>query len=162
MGVFSGGARDSDIEVVFCLGDYFKLCNAVSVPGSGPGDVNGSGRIVACLARGTEARFTGHGRPADALVCKRDVVLSGVSEAVLSRFERLFTAINDILALILAGHATNPDRWGAAVRSQESGTGGRHGTGVGVGSVVEVEVEVVDVVEGDVGEACCEVSLMLL
>ncbi|MET7312778.1 AAA family ATPase [Streptomyces sp. NPDC005571] len=94
---FSDGVKDSDIEDLFSPGDYLKLYNAAFGTKLKVGDLNGTDRIIARLTRATGAPFTEHGRPADALLRKRDTLLPGLSETTLSRFEQLFTAINDTL-----------------------------------------------------------------
>ncbi|MFC8201741.1 AAA family ATPase [Streptomyces sp. NPDC057298] len=95
---FSDGVKDSDIEDMFSPGDYLKLYNAAFSTKLKVGDLNGTDRIIARLTRATGAPFTEHGRPADALLRKRDTLLPGLSETTLSRFEKLFAAINDTLA----------------------------------------------------------------
>lgn len=95
---FSDGVKDSDIEDLFSPGDYLKLYNAAFSAKLKVGDLNGTDRIIARLSRATGAPFTEHGRPADALLRKRDALLPGLSETTLSRFEQLFTAINNTLA----------------------------------------------------------------
>ncbi|MFF3313013.1 AAA family ATPase [Streptomyces sp. NPDC002952] len=94
---FSGGVKDSDIEDLFSPGDYLKLYNTAFGTRLKVTDLNGNDRIIARITRATEAPFTEHGRPADALLRKRDSLLPGLSEATLSRFEQLFTAVNSTL-----------------------------------------------------------------
>ncbi|MGA5509378.1 AAA family ATPase [Streptomyces umbrinus] len=95
---FSDGVKDSDIEDLFSPGDYLKLYNAAFGTKLKVGDLNGADRIIARLSRATGAPFTEHGRPADALLRKRDTLLPSLSETTLSRFEKLFAAINVTLA----------------------------------------------------------------
>ncbi|MFE2204523.1 AAA family ATPase [Streptomyces rubiginosohelvolus] len=95
---FSDGVKDSDIEDLFSPGDYVKLYNAAFGTRLKISDLNGNDRIIARIARATDAPFTEHGRPADALLRKRDTLLPGLSETTLSRFERLFSAINSTLS----------------------------------------------------------------
>lgn len=95
---FSDGVKDSDIEDLFSPGDYLKLYNAAFGTKLKVGDLNGTDRIIARLSRATGAPFTEHGRPADALLRKRDTLLPSLSETTLSRFEKLFAAINVTLA----------------------------------------------------------------
>ncbi|MFF3543306.1 hypothetical protein ACFYXD_15855 [Streptomyces platensis] len=79
-------------------GDYLKLYNAAFGTRLKVGDLNGQGRIIARITRATQTRFNEHGRPADALLRKRDTLLPGLSETTLSRFEQLFSAINSTLS----------------------------------------------------------------
>ncbi|MFJ8927990.1 AAA family ATPase [Streptomyces sp. NPDC102364] len=95
---FSDGVKDSDIEDLFSPGDYIKLYNAAFGTKLKVSDLNGSDRIIARITRATGNPFTEHGRPADALLRKRDTLLPGLSEATLSRFEQLFTSVNSTLA----------------------------------------------------------------
>ncbi|MFD3488550.1 hypothetical protein [Streptomyces sp. NPDC058665] len=53
---------------------------------------------IARITRATGSPFIEHGRPADALLRKRDALLPGLSETTLGRFEQLFTAVNKTLA----------------------------------------------------------------
>ena len=94
---FSDGVKDSDIEDLFSPGDYLKLYNAAFDTELKVGDLNGQDRIIARIARATESPFNEHGRPADALLRKRDTFLPAFSETTLNRFEQLFTAVNDTL-----------------------------------------------------------------
>ncbi|WP_406464747.1 AAA family ATPase [Streptomyces sp. NBC_01622] len=94
---FSDGVKDSDIEDLFSLGDYLKLYNAAFGTKLKVSDLNGADRVIARIGRATGAPFNEHGRPADALLRKRDSLLAGLSETTLSRFEQLFTAINNTL-----------------------------------------------------------------
>ncbi|MGX1797395.1 AAA family ATPase [Streptomyces albidoflavus] len=95
---FSDGVKDSDIEDLFSPGDYIKLYNAAFGTKLKVSDLNGHDRIIARITRATGAPFTEHGRPADALLRKRDSLLSGLSETTLSQFEQLFSAINSTLS----------------------------------------------------------------
>ncbi|MFJ1959111.1 AAA family ATPase [Streptomyces microflavus] len=95
---FSDGVKDSDIEDLFSPDDYIKLYNTAFDTRLKVGDLNGNDRIIARITRATGAPFTEHGRPADALLRKRDILLPGLSEATLARFEQLFAAINSTLA----------------------------------------------------------------
>ncbi|WP_329529704.1 AAA family ATPase (plasmid) [Streptomyces sp. NBC_01450] len=95
---FSDGVKGSDIEDLFSPGDYLKLYNAAFGTGLKVSDLNGNDRIIARIGRATGASFDEHGRPADALLRKRDTLLPKLSETTLSRFEQLFTAINQTLA----------------------------------------------------------------
>ena len=94
---FSDGVKDSDIEDLFSPGDYLKLYNAAFDTELKVGDLNGQDRIIARIARATGSPFNEHGRPADALLRKRDTFLPAFSETTLNRFEQLFTAVNDTL-----------------------------------------------------------------
>ncbi|MFE2470257.1 AAA family ATPase [Streptomyces mirabilis] len=95
---FSDGVKGSDIEDLFSPGDYLKLYNAAFGTGLKVSDLNGNDRIIARIGRAIGASFDEHGRPADALLRKRDTLLPKLSETTLSRFEQLFTAINQTLA----------------------------------------------------------------
>lgn len=95
---FSDGVKDSDIEDLFSPGDYIKLYNAAFGTKLKVSDLNGNDRIIARITRATGAPFTEHGRPADALLRKRDSLLSELSEKTLSHFEQLFSAINSTLS----------------------------------------------------------------
>jgi hypothetical protein len=94
---FSDGVKDSDIEDLFSPGDYLKLYNAAFGTKLKVSDLNGNDRIIARIARATGAPFDEHGRPADALLRRRDTLLPKLSETTLNRFEQLFTAINETL-----------------------------------------------------------------
>jgi hypothetical protein len=94
---FSDGVKNSDIEDLFSPGDYLKLYNAAFGTRLKVGELNGSDRIIARIGRATDTPFTEHGRPADALLRKRDTLLPGLSETTLGRFEQLFNAINGTL-----------------------------------------------------------------
>ncbi|MGW8955528.1 ATP-dependent nuclease [Streptomyces sp. NPDC055709] len=95
---FTDGVKNSDIEDLFSPGDYLKLYNTAFGTKLKVGDLNGKDRIIARISRATGTPFTEHGRPADTLLRKRDALLPGLSETTLSRFEHLFTAINETLA----------------------------------------------------------------
>ncbi|WP_329150586.1 hypothetical protein OG275_37980 [Streptomyces niveus] len=95
---FTDGVKDSDVEDVFSPGDYLKLYNAAFGTKIKVSDLNGKDRIIARITRATGSPFTEHGRPADTLLRRRDVFLPGLSETTLSRFERLFAAVNETLA----------------------------------------------------------------
>ncbi|MFD8035266.1 hypothetical protein ACFV3F_42380, partial [Streptomyces sp. NPDC059717] len=95
---FSDGVKDSDIEDLFSPGDYLKLYNAAFGTTLKVSDLNGTDRIIARIVRATGAPFDEHGRPADALLRKRDALLPKLSETTLNRFEQLFIAINGTLA----------------------------------------------------------------
>ncbi|QLH19298.1 AAA family ATPase [Streptomyces sp. Rer75] len=95
---FTDGVKDSDIEDLFSPGDYLKLYNAAFGTKLKVSDLNGTDRIIARIGRASGAPFIEHGRPADALLRKRDTLLPGLSETTLSRFEHLFTAVNETLA----------------------------------------------------------------
>ncbi|WP_432101322.1 AAA family ATPase [Streptomyces sp. WAC 04229] len=95
---FSDGVKNSDIEDLFSPGDYLKLYNAAFGTKLKVSDLNGNDRIIARITRATGGPFTEHGRPADALLRKRDSLLPGLSETTLTRFEQLFSVINSTLA----------------------------------------------------------------
>ncbi|MFF6903741.1 AAA family ATPase [Streptomyces hydrogenans] len=92
------GINESDIEDLFSPEDYLKLYNAAFGTTLQVSDLNGSDRIISRIGRATGAPFKEHGRPADALLRNRDALLPELSETTLSRFERLFTAINETLS----------------------------------------------------------------
>ncbi|MEV0604673.1 AAA family ATPase [Streptomyces sp. NPDC050315] len=94
---FTEGVRDSDIEDLFSPDDYLKLYNAAFNTELTVSELNGTDRIISRIARATGTSFNEHGRPAEALLRKRDTLLPQLSETSLSRFERLFTAINQTL-----------------------------------------------------------------
>ncbi|MDQ0305530.1 putative ATP-dependent endonuclease of OLD family [Kitasatospora herbaricolor] len=96
--MFTDGIAPSDIEDLFSPGDYLKLYNAAFGTHLKVAELNGADRIISRITRATGQQFTDHGRPAEILLRQRTTLLAGLSETTLSRFERLFEAINATLS----------------------------------------------------------------
>ncbi len=92
------GAALADVEDLFAPDDYLMLDNAAFGANVGPSDLTGSDPIVNRIARFVGVARFDHGRPADALLRRRDEFLPRLGDTTLKNFEKLFARVNATLA----------------------------------------------------------------
>ncbi|MGH7527770.1 MAG: ATP-dependent nuclease, partial [Gemmatimonadales bacterium] len=90
------GHRQGDIEDLFDVNDYLLLFNTAFGAKVSSGDLNGTDTVLARLSRHQHGRFD-YGKPADALLRRRDELLPKLSNQTLKRFEALFARLNATL-----------------------------------------------------------------
>ena len=92
------GQKIADIEDLFELDEYLDLYNEAFGAKLTGAELKGSDPIVSRIARHLKVDRFDHGRPADVLLRKRDVVLPKLSKKTYDRFQQLFERINATLA----------------------------------------------------------------
>ena len=88
--------RGGDIEDLFEPSEYVELYNATFKKAHELKDLKGADRIIKRLERVEGAEFN-HGRVAGYFISNQSEVIPRLSEATLSRFESLITALNNAL-----------------------------------------------------------------
>lgn len=91
------GQKEADIEDLFEPEEYLGLYNEGFGKKLKVTDLQGNDRIISRIERAEKIEKFFHGKPAEMLLRKRDVIVPKLSEATLARFEKLFTIINKTL-----------------------------------------------------------------
>lgn len=93
------GTKLADIEDLFDINEYLEIYNRAFNSSIAESDLIGSDPIVSKIARHIKQDRFDHGRPADALLRRRDTFLPSLSSKTLDRFENLFKRINSTLGV---------------------------------------------------------------